>query len=179
MIKVNLLPVKRKKKAKPLPKFIIISVLSTVVICILMAYLTFFFSSMLSQRKIQFKENERKIAQLKDQIKAVDDFEKKNKMFKERTEVIEQLSKNRSVPVKILAEISSLLPKGIWLQAMSVTNQNVVINGFGYTNSEIVSFVDNLKASQLFMDVYLEESKSAEKEKISVYTFKLSCKVKV
>jgi len=100
-------------------------------------------------------------------------------MFKERSDVIEQLGKNKTVPVRVLGEIGSLLPKGIWLQNMAVSaSSNLSIDGFGFTNSEIVSFVDNLKASPMFADVYLQESKSAEKEKISVYMFRLTCKIK-
>ena len=91
MIKVNLLPFKRKKKAKPLPTFLIASVILTVIICVIMAYLAFFFSTKLSEKKSRFAANERKIAELKEQIKAVDDFEQRNKMFKDRNDVIEQL----------------------------------------------------------------------------------------
>jgi len=178
MIKVNLLPVKRKKKAKPLPTFLIATVLVTVVICVIIAYLVFFFSSRLSERKDQFARNERKIAELKEQIRAVEDFEKRNKMFKERNDIIEQLGKNKAVPVKVLGELSSLLPAGIWLQSLTVSGSNINMDGYGYTNSEIVAYVDNLKASPLFTDVYLQESKNMQKEKISVYMFKLSCKIK-
>ena len=178
MIKVNLLPVKRKKKAKPLPTFLIATVLITVIIGIIMAYLVFFFNSRLSDKKAQFAANEKKIAALKEQIKAVEDFEKRNKMYKERNDIIEQLGKNKAIPVKVLTEISNVLPAGIWLQAMSVSGRNVSISGYGYTNSEIVNFVDNLKASPLFDDVYLQESKSMEQEKISVYMFRLTCTIK-
>ena len=179
MIKVNLLPIKRKKKAKPLPAVLIASVIVTVIVGILAAYVAFYYSSLLSQKKNQFASNERKIAELKEQIKAVDDFEARNKMFKERSDVIEQLGKNKNLPVTVLAEIGSLVPKGIWLQNMAVSgSKNLSIEGFGFTNSKIVSFVDNLKTSPLFTDVYLQESKSAEKEKISVYVFKLTCNIK-
>ena len=179
MIKVNLLPVKRKKKQKPLPAFLSASVLLTVIICVIMAYLAFFFSTKLSEKKNQFAANERKIAELKDQIKAVEDFEQRNKMFKDRNDVIEQLGKNTSVPVKIMSEVASLIPKGIWLQNMSVTETSKIsMDGYGFTNSEIVTYVENLKASQLFTEVYLQESKSMEKEKISVYMFKLTCRTK-
>ncbi len=179
MIKVNLLPVKRKKKQKPLPAFLIASVILTVIICIIMAYLVFFFSTKLSDKKSRFAVNERKIAEIKEQIKEADNFEQRNKMFKDRNDIIEQLGKNKSVPVKILGEIASLIPKGIWLQNMSVSGtDSISIEGYGFTNSDIVTYVENLKASPLFTEVYLQESKSMEKEKISVYMFKLTCKAK-
>src|SRR4030042_3915242 len=116
MIKVNLIPAKRKKKAKPLPTFIITMVVVTIGLSIVMAYLFFFFNSRLSVKKAQFAANEKMIAELKEKIKAVENFEQLNKTFQQRNDIIEQLSKSRSVPVKLLDEISNLLPNGIWFQ---------------------------------------------------------------
>ncbi len=179
MIKVNLLPVKRKKKPKPLPSFLVIMVLVTVIVGIIMAYLTFFFSARLTDRKNQVAANEKKIAELKEMIKAVEDFEKRNKTFQERNDIIEQLSRNKSLPVKILDEFSALLPNGVWLQTMSVSAGTINLEGYGFTNNDIVAYVDNIKNSPLFTEVYLQESKSVEAEKVAVYMFKLTCKLKV
>jgi type IV pilus assembly protein PilN len=178
MIKVNLIPVKRKKKAKPLPSFLISVILATVATALIMAYLAFFFSSRLDARKATVANNERKIAELKEQMKAVEDFETRNKDFKLRNEVIEQLSRNKGLPVIVLNEINQLIPKGIWLKDMKTSKAGIDIEGLGFTNTEIVAYVDNLKKSSLFTDVYLKESKSIEIEKIPLYAFKLSFKVK-
>ena len=178
MIKVNLLPVKRKKKQKPLPSFIVITILITVVVCIIMAYLTFFFNSRHAAKKDQVAANEKKITELKAMIKAVEDFEKRNKTFKERNDIIEQLSKNKSLPVKIMNEFSTLLPNGVWLQNMSVSAGSISLDGYAFTNSDIVSYVDNIKNSPMFHEVYLQESKSVEVEKAALYMFKLTCKLK-
>ena len=178
MIKVNLLPVKRRKKAKPLPSFLLATVIVTLATCAVMFYLYFFFSSRLSEKKAQFAANEKKIAELKEKIKAVEDFEKRNKMFKERNDIIEQLSKNKSLPVKVLDEIGSLLPTGVWFRSMNVSGGSINIEGYGFTNNEIVVFVDNVKNSKLFTDVYLIESKSVEMEKIPLYVYKITFKIK-
>jgi type IV pilus assembly protein PilN len=158
MIKVNLLPVKRKKKAKPVPSFLLATIAVTVAACLIMGYLVFFFTTRLSERKATFARNENTIAVLKEKIKAVEDFEKRNQNFKERNDIIEQLSKNRSIPAKLLDELSSLQPKGIWLQTLSVAGDSISLDGFGFTNSEIVTYVDNIKGSKLFTEVYLQES---------------------
>jgi type IV pilus assembly protein PilN len=179
MIKVNLIPVKRRKKSKPLPTFIITMVIVTIGVSIVMAYLFFFFNSRLSAKKAQFADNGKKIAELKEKIKAVESFEQLNKTFQQRNDIIEQLSKNRSVPVKLLDEISNLLPNGVWFQTMTVSGDNISIDGYAFTNTDIVSYVDNVKNSKIFTDVYLQESKSTEIEKIPLYVFKLTFKIKV
>jgi type IV pilus assembly protein PilN len=179
MIKVNLLPVKRKKKAKPVPSFLLATIAVTVAACLIMGYLVFFFTTRLSERKTTFARNENTIAELKEKIKAVEDFEQRNKNFKQRNDIIEQLSKNRSIPARLLDELSSLQPTGIWLQTLSVAGDSISLDGFGFTNSEIVTYVDNIKGSKLFTEVYLQESKSTELEKIPLYMFKLTLKIKV
>lgn len=179
MIKVNLLPVKRKKKAKPVPTFLVVGILLTLICGIVMAYLAFFFNSRLADRQAQFKSNEKKIAELKQQIKEVEDFERRNKIFQDRNAIIEQLSKNKSLPVKILDEMSTVLPMGIWLTGMNVGAKNDVnITGYGFTNDEIVTYVNNLKNSSLFEEVYLQESKSAEQQKVPLYLFRITFNVK-
>jgi len=177
MIKVNLLPVKRKKKAKPLPAFLLATIAVTVAACLIMGYLVFFITTRLSERKATFAKNETIIAELKEKIKAVEDFEKRNINFKERTDIIEQLSKNRSIPARLLDELSSLQPTGIWLQTLSVVGDSITLDGYGFTNTEIVTYVDNIKGSKLFTEVYLQESKSMESEKIPLYMFKLTLKL--
>jgi type IV pilus assembly protein PilN len=179
MIKVNLIPVKRRKKSKPLPAFIITMVIVTIGVSIVMAYLFFLFNSRLSAKNAQFADNGKKIAELKEKIKAVESFEQLNKIFQQRNDIIEQLSKNRSVPVKLLDEISNLLPNGVWFQTMTVSGDNISIDGYAFTNTDIVSYVDNVKNSKIFTDVYLQESKSTEIEKIPLYVFKLTFKIKV
>ena len=179
MIKVNLIPVKRKKKAKPLPTFIITMVIVTIGVSIVMAYLFFFFNSRLSVKKAQFAANEKMVAELKEKIKAVENFEQLNKTFQQRNDIIEQLSKSRSVPVKLLDEISNLLPNGIWFQTMTVSGDNVSIDGYGFTNTDIVSYVDNVKNSKIFTDVSLQESRSTNIETTPLYMFKLTFKIKV
>lgn len=179
MIKVNLLPVKRRKKAKPIPTFLVSAILITVVVGIIMAYIAYFFSSRLSDRQDQFAANERKIAELKERIKEVEDFERRNKIFEDRNAVIEKLSKNKSLPVKVLDELSSMLPIGIWYEKMDLKGNNIEIEGFGFKNDEIVTYVNNVKNSNLFEEVYLRESKrESKRDGPQLYKFKITFQVK-
>ncbi|MEW6001737.1 MAG: PilN domain-containing protein [Nitrospirota bacterium] len=179
MIKVNLLPVKRKRKPKPLPTFVPTLLIATIITIIVMVYLVIFFNHRLSTKKEQLLANEKKIEELKEKIKAVENFERLNNSIQQKNEIIEQLRKNQSIPVKILDGISGLLPKGVWLSAMAFSGDNINIDGYAFTNSEIVSYVDNIKNSQMFTEVYLQESKSTTIENVPLYMFKLTFKLKV
>ena len=179
MIRINLLPVKRRKKAKPLPSFLVSVILAGVVLLCVLAYLSFYFHSTLRSTRAQFEGNKQKIAALKEKIQEVDGFEKLNKTFDERNKIIEQFRKNQNIPVLMLDEISRQLPNGVWLQAMNVSGDTVNLEGYAFTNTEVVAYVDNLKNSKKFSDIFLQESKQVEIEKIPLYLFKVTFKVAV
>ena len=178
MIKVNLLSLKKRKKKKPLPTFLISMVFVTLLAGAILAYLIFFFSGRVSERQAKVKGNEAKIEELKRKIKDVEDYEKRNAVFQQRKEIIETLGRNKSVPVKIVDEINALLPPGVWLISMEVKGDAVNLNCTAFTNTDVVNYVDNLKSSKLFSDIYLQESVQAQTAGFSLYNFRLTFKVK-
>jgi len=178
MIKVNLLLVKKKKKQKQVETFLISTVFITLATVAILAYLMFFFSGRLSERQAKVRENEAKISELKQKLKDVEDYEKHNANFQKRKEIIETLGKNKSLPVKILDETSNLLPVGVWLTLMEVKGDNVNLSCTAFTNTDVVNYVDNLKNSKFFTDIYLQESVQVQAAGISLYNFRLTYKVK-
>lgn len=177
MIRINLLPFKRKRKAKPLPTIVVSATLIVVLLAVALLYLFFYFNSRLKSTEAQFETNKQRVAELKKTIREVEDYEKLNKTFEERSRLIEQLRKNQNIPVMILDDVSRNLPRGIWLLAMSVAGDTVSIEGHAFSNSEVVAYVDSLKGAKRFSDVYLQETMQSEIEKIPVYRFKLTFKV--
>lgn len=179
MIKINLLPVKKKKKkAKPIPGFVIGGIGAFVVTALVMGYLFYFFNSRLGDRKKTVAENEKTLADLAQKIKAVEDFEKKNAEFKKQKELIEQFSMNRLVPVMVIDEISLQLPVGVWVNNLSLTGDTVTMSCTGFNNTDVVNYVTNLKSSKIFSDINLQESVQANVTGFSVYNFRVTFKVK-
>lgn len=177
MIRINLLPVKRKKKPKPLPSFVVTATFITLLVIFILGYLFYYYNSRLAEAKSRFETNKQKIEELKKRIKEVDDFEKLNKVIEERNKVIEQLRKNQNIPVIMLDELSKGLPKGVWLHSMALAGNSLTIDGYGFTNTDVVAYVDNLKNSKFFTEINLQESKQVEIEKIPLYQFKITMKV--
>ena len=178
MIKVNLLLVKKKKKAKPLPAFLLVGIGIAFAAVAIVLYLNFSFKERVSAKKAQVADNERRLDELSKKIKAVDDYEKLNADFKKRKGIIEELGKNKSLPVKLLDEVSRLLSDGVWLTSMEIKGGDVTLACTGFNNTDVVNFVNNLKGSPLLTDIYLQESVQVSLSGYSVYNFKISCKVK-
>ena len=179
MIRVNLLQIKRKKRAKPLPAFTVLGILLFVVTIAIAAFVYMGLNGKIAELNRTKGKNEKVIAELRKKVKEVDDYEAKIKTFEERKKVIEGLRANQSIPVKVSNEIAFMLADGVWLNSLELKAQSVKMSGFGFTNSNIVEFVDNLKRSPMFLNVYLIESKESEIEKISVFKFSLTFQLKV
>lgn len=177
MIRINLLPVKRKKKPKPLPSFVVTATFITLLVIFILGYLFYYYNSRLAEARSRFETNKQKIEELKKRIKEVDDFEKLNKTIEERNQIIEQLRKSQNIPVVMLDELSKALPKGVWLHSLTLSGNSLSIDGYGFTNSDVVAYVDNLKSSKVFTEISLQESKQVEIEKIPLYQFKITMKV--
>ncbi len=179
MIKVNLLLVKKKKKAKPLPSFLIATIGISVAALAVMIYLNFSYQSRINDRKRQVAENTKKLEELAKKIKAVDDYEKLNNDYKKRKGIIEELGKNKTMPVKLLDEISRRLTDGVWFNSMDIKgNGDIFVSCTGFTNNDVVNFINSLKGSPMLTDVYLIESVQGGAAGFSIYNFRVSFKVK-
>ncbi|MBI5213718.1 MAG: PilN domain-containing protein [Nitrospirae bacterium] len=183
MIRINLLSEERKKKKKKKikgPSNFLVTVGLAVLSAVLIAGgAALFFKNQVSQLKKQSEANKAKIADLAKKTNEANRYEKLNKEIAQRSVIIEGLRKNQSVPVRILDNVSTAMPEGVWLVMMTYKDNGIVLEGYAFSNTDIVSYVENLKKSENFADVYLDESVQAEVEKVQVYKFKLNFKMRV
>jgi type IV pilus assembly protein PilN len=185
MIKINLLPVKRKKKPKPVPGFIVVAVLLLVIAVVAVVFLHVTTKGEIEDLTAQKISNDERLKDLNNRIKEIANYEQLVKSVEDKKKIIIQLRNNQSIPVLLLNEISRTLPNGLWIRGMSVKGNNVDISGSAFTNSDLVTYVNNLKSSHFFASVYLSESKRDRikeqgiDEEVSVYNFKLRLTIKV
>jgi type IV pilus assembly protein PilN len=175
MIKINLLPTKKKppKKVIDLRQQLLLALL----VLILVVMGMWFFWNM-QQNKIIALEGEktRADAHLREQdiiLKEVKNVEEERKKVAEKIEIIEKLKKNQAGPVRLLDEISKALPLGVNLSSMTESSNNVTLDGEAFTNDDVVRFVDNLKASPLLSGVTLLETSQTKREGLDIYKYRL------
>ncbi len=198
MIKINLLQHKRRRKARKVPSFITAGIGLLLLAVLVTFYFDYSMKGKLSSLKQQKAGNESQIALLQSRIAEVHKFENLNEKFNQRKQIIEQLRQNQALPVKILDEISTRLTDGVWLSSLGISPapappakrgpgqkqaaasvaDNIQMSGFGYTNDDIVQFIQSLKGSALFTDVYLVGTSKSSISGVSVYSFSLTMKVK-
>ncbi len=119
------------------------------------------------------------MAQLTEQVKQVQDFERRKKLLEDKNRIIDQLEKSRMGPVKVLDHVSqSLEPLKVWLTKLGMSSNTVEVEGKAVSNDDVVEFVNNLRRTDYFTDINLQESKAAVESKINVYEFRLVFRLK-
>ena len=133
----------------------------------------------IAARQAEKEDKTKQVAQLKEQVKQVSDFEQRKKLLEDKNRIIDQLEKSRVGPVKVLDYVSqSLEPLKLWLVRVGVNGQNIDLEGRALTNDDVVEFVNNLRRTDYFTDINLQESRAALESQISVYQFKLGLRLK-
>jgi type IV pilus assembly protein PilN len=175
MIKINLLPTKKKppKKVIDLQQQLLLALL----VLILVAMGLWYFWNTQKNRIIALEADKaRAEAHLREQdnvLKEVKNVEEERRKVAEKIEVIEKLKKNQAGPVRLLDEASKALPVGVNLTSLTESSNNINIEGEAFTNEDIVRFVDNLKASPLLSDVSLLETSQMKREGFDIYKYKI------
>lgn len=181
MIKINLLPTTKRKAAKklsPLQQQVIIAVFA---LSITVGGLFLWYGSLkltISGLKSQKAELEATIKRQENQLREVTNVEEEERKVKEKIDIINKLVANQSGPVKLLDEVSRLLPKGVGLTSLNEKSGTVNLEGNAFNNHEVVEFIDRLKGSSLFTEVFLSVSEQAKLEGFDIYKFKVQFRQK-
>ena len=183
MIRINLLATgPRSRKAKPQWDVRAEALIGVGVLLITLTGCWFYASSL--DEDIQAKQAEKQlkdkqVAQLKEQVKAVQDFEERKKQLEAKNRIIDQLEKSRTGPVKVLDHVSqSLNPLKVWLVRLNLKGNSVELEGRALTNDDVVEFVNNLRRTDQFGAIKLMESRAGLDNKMNTYQFRLDLSMK-
>jgi type IV pilus assembly protein PilN len=182
MIRINLLPGPKGKTAKPQYDVRAQALLGIGVILITIAGCWWYSAALdseLEARQEEKRDKEKQVAQLKEQVKQVQDFEQKKKLLEDKNRIIDQLEQSRMGPVKVLDHVSqSLEPLKVWLTKLAISSDAVEVEGKALTNDDVVEFVNNLRRTDYFTAINLQESKAAVENKVNLYQFRLAFRLK-
>ena len=163
MIRINLLPGPKGHKAKPQYDVRAQALLGVGLLFITLAGCWWYSASLdeeLDARQTEKLDKEKQVAQLKEQVKQVSDFESRKKVLED---------KNRS---------QSLEPLKVWLVRVAVTGKEIDLEGRAATNDDVVEFVNNLRRTDYFSNINLQESRAAVESQLNIYQFKLGFRLK-
>ena len=102
----------------------------------------------------------------------ISELQKVRRSLIERMEVIQDLQRSRPSIVHLFTEIVSTVPNGVYLQTMTQTGSNLLINGQAESNARVSTYMRNLSASEWLKDPNLTviEIEDITVNRISTFT---------
>lgn len=182
MIRINLLSGPKARQARPQYDVRAQAMLGVGIILVTLAGCWWYSISLdneIEAQQQEKQEKEKQVAQLQEQVKQVHDFEQKKKLLEDKNRIIDQLEQSRVGPVKVLDHVSqSLEPLKLWLTKLGLSADAVEVEGKALTNDDVVEFVNNLRRTDYFASINLQESKALVENKINLYQFRLAFRLK-
>ena len=180
MIRINLLPIGRRpvedRIRKEVTGFVLLAFLSVAV----MAYFHIGHTreiKRLKQEKVQADNEIRRYEVRQRQLKQL---EKKQNVLKQKLKVIENLRKNRDLPVRVLNELAVRIPSDkMWIRKLTQKGGVLTIEGVARGNETIAQFMESLAQSP-YIDanaVVLKQSRQVKIKEYKLKNFNLSCKI--
>lgn len=122
---------------------------------------------------------EKEFSQLSAQMAVVENFKKEVEQYRHKLNILENLFTGGGNITEILRTLSHIAPPGLWLKVLELKKNpnNMIIEGWALSHSDIVSFIAALEKSQHFSNVGLEESRKSSVEERTVIEFKLSAQL--
>lgn len=180
MIKINLLPFRAERKKENVRRQVSIYVLSVLFTFVIAGYLFMQVSMELSSLEKKRKDKKKELASYKKTDQELKQIQKKLAETRSKLNIIQQLEKNKTGPVRLLDEIAMAVPKEkLWLTALNENKGILTLTGSAMDNDTVALFMDNLEKAEHISSVDLKTTKlkAIPQYKLSVSDFTLDCKI--
>ncbi|HEX5065775.1 MAG TPA: PilN domain-containing protein [Myxococcota bacterium] len=155
MIDINLLPVreaKRKADVRQLGmQFLLAFILAGAGIGFTHSHIV----TRISASEQRIRQMEADIKQFQPQLDQVAAFRKKKAALEKKIEVIEDLDRARSGPVRVMDELASHMPEKLWLTSLTTEGNSISLKGEGMDNELVAVLMRSLNESPYFEKVDL------------------------
>lgn len=171
MIRINLLPVREARRRAELVRQAGL-LLGTAAVALLGAFLVqMVLSNDISKAKQQIASTRTQIDGYKSQLKQVKEFRRRKEDVEAKLAVIAELERSRRGPVRVLDELSSRIPKRLWITSMDTSGKSIQLDGMGLNNEIVAAFLTALSESAYFADVELQKTELSESKGLKLSKF--------
>ncbi len=178
MIRINLLPVPKARKQEKL----IIEVFLAAVVLIAVIGACFVYSGtkerVVSDIEAQNAKIQTQINDLKAKVGEVEKFKQKLKTLQDQIKVIKDLEARRSGPVRLMDELTDLVPRKLWIESFKEQSGKLTVSGVAQDGPVIADFLDAIKKSKHFTNAQLQNVSSQESGGQILHKFNITMDVK-
>ncbi len=176
MTRINLLPWREELRQEQKKQFLVMAVMTCVLAVAIVLLIHFQMGRKIDYQLSRnlFLTNE--IVKLDEEIKEISELQKVRRSLIERMEVIQDLQGSRPSIVHLFTEIVSTVPNGVYLETLSQTGGNLLINGEAESNARVSTYMRNLSASEWLKEPNLTVIEIEDKTVNRISTFTLTVK---
>ncbi len=162
MIRINLLPVREIAAEVGRKRNLTVGLIALAITGLVLAGGYWYQSSRLSRLGEELADLRQQIQVLNSKLQEVANLQTKIKEFKSKHKVIEDISKQKVGPVRVMESLSAATPANLWLTEFREANGSLVINGLALDNETVADFLKSLAKYSYFKDVELIETTKAD-----------------
>ena len=146
--RINLLPWREELRQEQKKQFAMMAVMTCVLAAAIVGLIHFQMQAKIDYQlsRNSFMGNE--IAKVDEEIKEISELKKVRRSLIERMEVIQDLQGSRPSIVHLFSEIVASVPNGVYLESLTQTGSNLLINGQAESNARVSTYMRNLSASE-------------------------------
>lgn len=175
MTEINLLPWREVKREQEKKQFII-SFSTSVISAVIMVFLINYYATMLVDNQIARNQRlKNEIIQLNTKIAEIKNLKALRQTLIARMDIVQNLQATRTLTVRLLDGVISIIPSGIYLYQIARVADKVTLLGYAEANTNISELMRSIQHNSYTEDPELTEIKKSTDEKQSDENeFKLS-----
>lgn len=177
MIRINLLPVREARRRADLQQQVVLLVLLLLVTFAGIGFFHFSVQGDIDAVTARVTATNAQIKKYDAQLKQVDEYKKKKQKVQEKLDVIHDLDRSRSGPVRVLDELASRTPDRLWIRRLSAENDALALEGMSLDNEVVALFLTALSDSPYFKNVELEKTELQSKAGLKLHQFSVRAAV--
>lgn len=144
LIRINLLPVRQVKKREMGRQWLVAAV-GALVLAVLLNGVWYWSRSAAADKKAgEVAQKQARIAELEKVIGEVNNINRRKKEVEDKLNVLGNLRKSRSGPVRLLDALSDATPKKVWLKQFEEKDNSVKITGMAFSHEDVAEFMRGL-----------------------------------
>ncbi len=174
--KINLLPWREELRQEQKKQFAIMMFLTVLLAAAIVGLIHMQMGAKIDYQLSRNNYVGSEITRLDKEIAEIKDLRKVRRSLLERMEVIQDLQGSRPSIVHLFTEIVGTVPNGVYLETLSQTGGNLVMNGQAESNARVSTYMRNLSNSEWLRDPNLTVIEIEDKKVNRVSTFTLTVK---
>lgn len=178
MVRINLLPVRTSKRQETARQQLAILGVSALLVLVAGLGLYVYAQAKIKATREEIARAESDLQQLKGKIGELENIKKLKDEVTKKLDVLGQLRKGKTGPVRRLATLSDATPEKLWITKYAESGERVTIGGIALDEDLIATFMRNLQGSEDFTNVELVVSEQTDVGGVKAKRFELTCALK-